>query len=83
MITVLKFYADWCAPCKVLSNTLKEKKGITNVNIEDNQELTIKYNIRNIPAMVFLKDDVVVHKMVGPITESEYDTIILEMTREL
>jgi len=83
MITVLKFYADWCGPCKVLSNTLKDKKGITNVNIEKDEELTRKYNIRNIPALVFLKDDVLVHKLVGAISEHEYDTVILEMTREL
>lgn len=77
-IQVLKFYADWCGPCRVLSQRL-EGSEITEINIEENHESAIKYKIRNIPALVFLKDNVEVHRSVGLITKHEYDNILDEI----
>jgi thioredoxin 1 len=78
-IEVLKFYADWCGPCKALSQRLEGEKDITEINIEQNHETAIKYKIRNIPALVFLKDDKEVHRTIGLITKYEYDLILKEL----
>ena len=78
-IEVLKFYADWCGPCKALSQRLEGEKDITEINIEQNHETAIKYRIRNIPALVFLKDGEEVHRTVGLITKHEYDLILDEI----
>jgi len=78
-LEILKFYANWCGPCKVLSQRLKDVKEITEINIEENHETSIKYKIRNIPALVFLKDGVEVHRSVGLITKHEYDQIVDEI----
>jgi len=57
---VLKFYAEWCAPCKVLSNKLEgvtTSLQIESVDIEQNKELVTKYGVRSVPTMIMLEDD--------------------------
>lgn len=55
---VLKFSAQWCAPCRALGETLSKVEDITieNVDVDDNEELCEKYHIRNVPILIFLND---------------------------
>ena len=78
-LEVLKFYADWCGPCKILSQRLEGEEHITNINIEKDHETAIKHNIRNIPTLIFFRDGVQVHRTTGLITKHEYDNIIDEI----
>ena len=78
-VEILKFYANWCGPCKILTQRLEDVKNLTEINIEENHETAIKYKIRNIPALVFLKDGVEVHRSVGLITKHEFDQILDEI----
>jgi thioredoxin 1 len=80
-IEVLKFYANWCGPCKALSQRLEDEV-LTEINIEEDHQTAIKYKIRNIPALVFLKDGVEVHRTIGLITKYEYDLILNEINDE-
>lgn len=80
-IEVLKFYADWCGPCKALSQRL-EGETLTEINIEEDHELAVKYRIRNIPALIFLKDGEEVHRTIGLITKYEYELILNEINDE-
>ena len=77
-IEVLKFYADWCGPCKALSHRLEGKK-MTEINVENDHLTSVRYKIRKIPALIFLKDGEEVHRTTGLITAEEFDTILLEM----
>ena len=56
---VLKFSATWCAPCRALGETLSKVEDITieNVDIDDNEELCEKYNIRSVPTLIFLNNE--------------------------
>lgn len=53
-----KFYADWCGPCRVLTNTLnKAQIEYEPINVDNNEELVRKYDIRTIPVFIAVKDD--------------------------
>lgn len=60
---LVDFYADWCGPCRMMSPVIddiaKELEGkvkVGKVNVDNNQELAIKYDVMSIPTiMVFEK----------------------------
>ena len=79
-IEVLKFSASWCGPCRVLANTLKDVEGITNIDIEKDRETAIKYGVRSLPTIVFLKDGKEVHRQSGNMPLSMYNQILDEIT---
>ena len=84
-IEVLKFSAAWCGPCRVLAQTLKDVDGITNIDIEKDQETARKYGIRSVPTMVFLKDGKEVHRQSGNMPLSMYENILndIKFSKEL
>lgn len=68
MRKVLKFYATWCQPCKMLSENLKgvhTDVAIEEVDIDDNMELAQKHFVRGVPTMIMLEGDEVVKRFSG------------------
>src|SRR5881409_2361152 len=60
---IVDFWAEWCGPCKMIAPVLdeiaREKAGsvkVAKVNVDENQSLSLKYNIRAIPALLFFKN---------------------------
>ena len=60
---VVDFWAEWCGPCKMIAPLLDEiarEKGdsvkVAKVNVDENQSLSFKYNIRAIPSLLFFKN---------------------------
>ena len=62
-----KFYADWCGPCRVLTNTLdKAQIEYEPINVDENEELVRKYDIRTIPVfMAVNNDDTEIDRFIG------------------
>lgn len=53
-----KFYADWCGPCRVLTTILnKTQIEYEPINVDNNEELVNKYDIKTIPVFMAVKDD--------------------------
>lgn len=71
-IDILYFSAVWCGPCKVLkpvmeeiSKELSDTTNIHYIDINENMELSGKYQIMSIPTLIFIKDGVVKNKLIG------------------
>src|SRR5437016_14669573 len=66
------FWAEWCGPCKMIAPLIdeiaKEKAGsvkVAKVNVDDNQSLSMKYNVRAIPALLFFKNGQLRDQVIG------------------
>ena len=69
---LVDFWAEWCGPCKMIAPLLdeiaREKAGavkIAKVNVDENQGLSLKFNVRAIPALLFFKNGNLVDQVVG------------------
>lgn len=69
---LVDFYADWCGPCKMLSpiideiaNELGEKIKVCKLNVDENQDLAIEYEVMSIPTVIIFKDGKVANRLVG------------------
>ena len=77
MLTLLKFKADWCGPCKamtpVINKLMEENKDVIfqEVDIDNDPQLRAEYAIRSIPSFVVLKDRKEINRKVGSGTLSE------------
>ncbi len=69
---LVDFWAEWCGPCKVLSPLIMEiaeeykgKMKVGKVNVDENADLSQRFNIMSIPTMKFFKDGKLVAELVG------------------
>ena len=71
-IVLVDFWASWCAPCRIMAPILNDVASeltgnsyVGKVNIEQYQSLAQKFQVRNIPTLVLLKNGVEVNRFVG------------------
>jgi thioredoxin 1 len=74
---VVDFWAEWCGPCKMigpiveeLAHEYEEKVIIGKLDVDENNDITSRFGIRNIPTILFFKDGVQVDKQVGATQKS-------------
>ena len=73
-LKILDFMSTWCQPCKTMSPILDEIEKETGVevrkiDVDDNEETVIAYNIRNIPTLIFIKDNQIIDKISGTVSK--------------
>ena len=69
---MIDFWAVWCGPCRMIAPIVEEMSGeyegkavIGKVDVDSNPEVAMKYGIRNIPTVLFVKNGEVADKQVG------------------
>jgi thioredoxin 1 len=91
---LIDFWAEWCGPCRMVGPVVEEiakeydgKAVIGKVNVDENPGISMKYGIRNIPTILFLKNGEVVDKSVGAVPKSvlteKLDSQILNLKKRL
>jgi thioredoxin 1 len=83
-VTVLDFWAPWCGPCRMLGPIIDELSNdnsgkdvtIAKINVEESQELALKYGVRGIPTVIIFKNGEEQTRKVGVASKSEFQTII-------
>ena len=75
---VIDFWAPWCGPCRMLSPTMDEiaaeyngKIVVAKCNVDDCEDVAMKFGIRNIPTLIFLKDGQSVARTTGLVSKAE------------
>ena len=82
-LVLVDFFATWCGPCKmmepVISKIAEENKGkvkVGKVNVDDENELAMKYGISSIPTLILFKDGKPLKTLIGLSSKSEIENMI-------
>ena len=76
---LVDFGAEWCGPCRTIGPIIEElateyegRAVVGKVDVDNNQEFTAKYGVRNIPTVLMFKDGEVVGRQVGVASKKTY-----------
>ena len=69
---LVDFWAEWCAPCRMIAPAVEAIAGeyagrakVGKLNVDDNQSVTSRYNIRSIPTLLVFKNGEIKEQLVG------------------
>ena len=80
---LLDFWAEWCGPCKMIAPMLdaiaEEYQGrlkVVKINVDENPQTPLKYNVRSIPTLLLLKGESVEGQQVGAVAKGALASFI-------
>lgn len=75
---LVDFWAPWCGPCRIVGPALEElsseyagKLKFAKLNVDDNQEIAVKYDVRGIPCMIIFNKGEELDRIIGAYPEAE------------
>ncbi len=84
---LVDFYADWCGPCKMLGPILNEVKKelgdavkIVKIDVDKNQPLASKYQVRGVPTMILFKNGKQLWRQSGVLQKQDVISVIKQHT---
>ena len=82
-LVLVDFWASWCGPCQMLAPVLsqfaeehKDKLKVGKVNVDEQRDLAIKYNITSIPTLILFKNGEIINISVGFHSKAELEEIV-------
>ena len=73
---ILYFSTEWCGPCKTLAPRMERLSNQINyrkIDVDNNQELSSEFSVRNIPTLILIQDGEAINRLVG--LQSEQDIL--------
>jgi thioredoxin 1 len=84
-LTIVDFWAAWCGPCRMVGPVVEQlateysgQLKVAKLDVDANQQVSTKYNIRSIPSILFFKDGKHVDTVVGAVPKALLERKIQE-----
>ena len=82
-LVLVDFWAEWCGPCKMIAPALdaiadeyKDRLKVVKVNVDENPQIPMRYNVRSIPTLILLKGSSVEGQQIGAVSKGRLAAFI-------